>query len=78
MSLDGRPRPENARADTNMGGAELSGDGVVSAHAHADLREIVARRNFREQGEMRRGIFILRRNAHQAGCRQAEFIPALV
>src|ERR1035437_10666329 len=70
------PRPEDRRADAHMGGAELDRDREVGAHAHRQFRKTVARGDLRGQREMRRRRIANRRNAHQAGNRQAIFFAA--
>ena len=48
-----------------MGGAELHGDLVVGAHAHAELGKAVARRDFCQQREVQRRLLVFRRDRHQ-------------
>src|SRR3954469_1712821 len=54
-----------------MRGAERDGRGEVRAHSHRQESEAIASRDLDREGEMRRGWFTGRRDAHQAGERQA-------
>ena len=67
---------ENRRADAHMGGAELDGDREVGAHAHRQALQPVTLGDLGGQREMRRRRVVDRRNAHQAGNRQAVFFAA--
>src|SRR6185312_10911187 len=74
--LPHRPRAENRGADAHVGGAEGDGDLEVGAHAHRQQREPVAPGDLRGQREMRRRCVVERRNAHQAGDREAVTLAA--
>ncbi len=59
-----------------MGRPQLNRGFEIGAHAHADDGKPVAVGDLRQQREMRRGLFIGRRNAHHAGHRQIQLISA--
>ena len=60
-----------------MGRAELHSNPVIPAHSHGEDIEPVARCDFREQCEMRRGPLIRRRNAHESRDIEAKLFAAL-
>ena len=54
-------------ANLYVAGYQLHGSLDIAAHSHAELIQSVALRDLVEQREMRRGLLIGRRDAHQAG-----------
>src|SRR5690606_5303539 len=69
-------RAENGAADTNAGGAEGNGRLVVAGHAHRQLRQARLAGKLLQQGEMRAGVLVDRRDAHQALDRETMRVPA--
>ena len=67
---------EYRRADAHMGRAELDRGREIGAHAHRQILQPVARGDLCGQCEVRRRRIVDRRNAHQAGNRQAVFFAA--
>src|SRR3954451_21391780 len=59
-----------------MRGAELDSYGKIGAHAHRQIRQSIASRDFSRQREMRRRRIVKRRNAHQAGNLQTILVAA--
>src|SRR3546814_1008678 len=56
-----------AGADAHHRGAEAHRRLVVAAHAHGEPAEAVAAGDLAQQGEVQRGLFVDRRDAHEAG-----------
>src|SRR3546814_9360014 len=61
------PCAEDAGADAHNLGAEAHRRLVVAAHAHGEPAEAVAAGDLAQQGEVQRGLFVDRRDAHEAG-----------
>src|SRR5690606_32071547 len=68
--------PEDRRADANGSRAEPDGDIVIARHAHRQIGHASLARQLLQKREMRSGIFVERRNAHQTVDRQAMDLPA--
>src|SRR6202043_2326601 len=56
---------KNRAADPYMGGAQLSRELEIGAHAHRERQNPVARGDLVQKREMRRGLIVDGRNAHQ-------------
>src|SRR3546814_7940095 len=61
------PCAEDAAADAHQRGPEAHRRLVVAAHAHGKPAEPVAAGDLAQQGEVQRGLFVDRRDAHEAG-----------
>ncbi|EGE58250.1 hypothetical protein RHECNPAF_3340049 [Rhizobium etli CNPAF512] len=69
-------RAENRRSDADAGGAEGNRRLVIARHAHGEFLDATFRRELCQQGKMRPGIFLGRRNAHQTFNGKAELVAA--
>ena len=67
---------ENRAADADVGGTELNGGLKVSRHTHTETLEAKLVGHLGEKREVNGGLFIDRRNAHQAGNLEFELITA--
>ena len=70
------PRAKYRAADTHMAGAMGNRQLVVGTHPHAQTVNAVAPGNLSQQIEMRRGVLLRGRDAHEPGNPQTVFIPA--
>src|SRR5690606_7681977 len=61
-----RPLSEQGAADADVRRAEADRDLEVGAHAHAQHLEVVTLCDLAQQGEMRRRLLVLGRDAHEA------------
>lgn len=61
-----------------MGRAKAHGLLIIRAHTHGQAAQIVAFGDLAQQREVRCGVVIHGRNAHQAGKREAKLLPALM
>ena len=70
-------RAEDRAADAHMRRAEFDGDFEIAAHAHRQDFDSVARGDLVEQSEMRRGLLIDRRDAHEARNIELQIVAAI-